>query len=183
MERIKEKQLYLEMLGDLVKQRRALTEEILLVRNHLDTLDKEIEQHKEYMSAAEYINIRNSIRRELESEMREQVRNEILAETLKGKVEEVPSPSVIPTEVIAEAVYNENRKATKKDLSPQQLAIRVKQFLQELGRPAELEEIQTHLEQELNHSWRGKSFQQMIYKVRQVDERIENPTRGYYQYR
>lgn len=183
MERIKEKQIYLEMLGDLVKQRRVITEEILLVRNRLDTLDKEIEQHKEYMSAAEYINIRNSIRNELEIEMREQVKNEILAEQRKGKVEEVPSPSVIPAEVIEESKFVENQKAITKDVSFQTVVQVIKTFLKESGRPVSFDELHAHLEENRNHTWNRKAFSQIMWRAKNEDERIENPTRGFYQYR
>jgi hypothetical protein len=178
----REKELWLETLSDLVKQRRMLTEEILIARNYVEKLNSQLEREKEFMSAGEYINVRNSIRRELETEMREQVRQEILSETLRGKVEEVPSPSVIPTEVIEEAKFNAN-KASKKDLSPERLAYKVKEFLKEAGRPVEIHEIKQFLEEDLNHAWNDKTFQQTLYKIRKIDERIENPTRGFYQYR
>jgi len=187
MERIKEKQMYLEQLGDLVKQRRMITEEILLVRQHLAKLDSEIEQHKEYMSAAEYISIRNSIRKELEVEMREQVRNEMIAEQVTKAVEithkeEVPSPSVIPNEVLAEAKFEANKKS-RKDVGVETVARIVKSFLKEAGRPVEFDELYNYVQENRNHSWNRKAFSQLLWKVKQIDDRVENPMRGFYQYR
>jgi hypothetical protein len=179
VDRIKEREMYLEMLGDLVKQRRVLTEEILMVRNHLTKLDQEIEQHKEYMSAAEYINIRNSIRKELEVEMRQQVKQEIEAEQ-KPVVEEVQS--VIPAQEMAEAKFHENQKS-RKDVGAETIARVIKSYLQEAGRPVEFDDLYEFVQENRNHSWNRKAFSQLMWKVRQIDERIENPSRGYYQYR
>lgn len=196
MKKTDEKTLYLEMLSELISTRRALTEEILLVRTRLTALDDEVKQESEYMSAESYITLRHNIKRELEKDMREQIKREVEIEHSANQVA-VPdntksnmdiaeffseSSSVIPPEVVAEAKYQDNKKMVRKDVSVPVLCNVVIRILKEYGRPMELNKLKAELEADRNNFWKPKSWSQLVWKIKQEEPKLVGAGRGYIQY-
>lgn len=179
MDKLKEKELYVEMLSDLIKQRRVITEEIILVRNKLDELDSDIKRTQEYMSATEYINIRNAIRKELELEMRQQVKTEIVEE---NAVELNPDTkeSIIPKDVVQRAKEVENKNNT---LSFEALRSAVENYLRDEGIPRNNEQIRQHCETLFNTNFSGKAWTNTMWRIKTESKYLESTGRGFTQYK
>lgn len=173
----KERDLYVEMLGDLVKNRRLITEEIVLVRNHISEIDKEIEKTHEYMSAEQYINIRNSIRAELEVEMREQVKFEIL----NNKTSPVDEKNkVISYEEIAEAKEMAKKSEIKKDISYERIFKTIRKMFNELKRPLNVQEMKKYVEADRNHNWTSAGFSNILWNIKKIHPEFILVKRGFY---
>lgn len=190
MDLIKERQLNYEMLRHLVEERRAITEMMLDIKQTIKRLDGEIERYQETLSAKEYINIRNAMKRELEESMREQLEAEIRQELLleSASNSEVAAtelePSIIPSEVIEEAKSKEFQEGIKLDISFATIRSLTIAYLKERGVPVATADLKRHLEENRNHTWTMKSFNQLVWRMKREpdDGKLSSPTRGFIQY-
>lgn len=197
MNKAEERALYLEMLSELISTRRSLTDEILLVRTRLGMLDDEVKQESEYMSAEAYITLRNNIKKELDKDMREQIKREVMSEYVAEQQTAIPestpyfdidnflsepSSSIIEPEVIAEAKYQEKQRTVKKDLSVPVLCNVAIRILKEYGMPMSLDAFKIELEADRNNVWKQKTWTQLVWKMKQHEPKLQGAGRGYLQY-
>lgn len=186
MDLLKERELNYEMLRDLVQERRAITEMMLDIKQTIKRLDGEIERYQETLSAKEYINLRNSMKRELEVSMREQIRAELEAEFAQQQptYEEPQESSIVPLQEMEHAKEREAKKTSRKDISLQTVCKIALTYCKEIGGMVATDDLKAHLEQNRNHTWTKQSFTQLVWKMKnELGGQLYTPTRGYIQYR
>ena len=132
------------------------------------------------MSATEYINIRNAIRKELEIEMRQQVKTEVMKENNVVKSNTEVKESIIPQDVIQRAIENENQDRT---ISFEALRSAVENYLRDEGIPRNNEQIRQHCEALFNTNFSGKAWTNTMWRIKTESKYLESTGRGFTQYK
>lgn len=71
----------------------------------------------------------------------------------------------------------------KKKPSFERMSTVVINLLKESGMPLDTHTIRKHLEETLDYTFSGNGFSMVLWKVKKENERIEQPSRGFYQYK
>lgn len=178
----KEKLNYLyEMRSELLKTRRAISEELLLVAEEIKECERTVKRTDEYMSAAEYVGIRNRIRAEVMGEetarIREEERQKLLGE-LQAKYK-VDSAEEIIEKV---EVFDQHGYETPVRNKPAAVRETVISILKEIDGYATAEQLRHIIETEKGYHYKKQSWLTMISKFAAEDARIGKAGRGKYVY-
>lgn len=183
---IQEEKLHIySMMRDITAERRQLTDIYYGLKKQLDYLNNLEQRGLEDLSIKGYVDLYNETMKQtaitnLQRETKHQIEK---IENENHHIIEEKEKTVVPQEVVEEAVYKEKRKR-RKNISREKIESAIITVLKEAGMPikfAELhEKINVMLDSGLNKDYMRN---QLLPTIMERNPKIERPMRGYYQYR
>ncbi|WKV22450.1 hypothetical protein [Bacillus phage vB_BceS-M2] len=156
-----------EMRSELLQTRRAISEELLMVGQQIKEMESQVKRTDEYMSASEYIGIRERIRKEVQAEyeqakVMERAKLAVARENLT--VTNVPKPDTT-AEIIEkieahEAVIDQQGKEKEPPKRParEKAYTTIKTILKEYGEPMATGDLLILANEQLNYHYRHSAF-------------------------
>lgn len=167
-----EKNYIYSIINELIKERRSLTEEIYLWKERLNELNSLEELGFNQLNAVGMVEMKNS---NINKIKKENLKKEFISN--KKEIEKTIPKNLI--EIEKDKDYK--IKHIKNDIN--YLTTGIVNVLKEIGRPAKLSEIREELENKLDTKIKHSNFSNNIMpRAMKIDNRINRPHRGYYQY-
>lgn len=181
-----------EMRSELLKTRRAISEELLMVGQQIKEAEAQVKRTDEYMSASEYIGIRERIRKEVQAEFEqakvmERARVAVAKEHLT--VHQAPKSAPVPDTAVAimkkieqhEAWCDQQgiEKPLKKRPSREKAYTTIRTILKEYGEPMAGSDIIILVNEQLNYEYKHSAFLNILSDACKLDY-IKRESHGIY---
>lgn len=196
-----EKEHLYKLMHSLLEERRAITEELMVIRSRMKKLDDFQEIGINDIPAIDYVRLKNS----LNNIKYELSRDKIKAghDSYKQSMYNAPPQNTYEEEPEQEPIVeqkelwdditpkkqeepkiNKHNDSTAKRKPPsfERVMSIVVQLLKDTGRPVDTKEIRAAVQEETNYTFTGNTFSTHLWRIKNADSRVTQPARGYYQY-
>ncbi|AKQ08579.1 hypothetical protein PBC5_013 [Bacillus phage PBC5] len=164
-----------EMRSELLKTRRAISEELLMVGQQIKDMESQVKRTDEYMSASEYIGIRERIRKEVQAEYEQAKvveRAKLAVAKEKLTVHQAPASVPVPDTAVAimekveqhEAWCDKNgiEKPLVKRPTREKAYATIRTILKELDEPTHGTMLLELVNEQLGYTYKRSAFMNIL---------------------